>query len=351
MRSITMTMMLCLVAWAIQAQLSYLVVTPGASVVNSAEIHVHGFTDNQGQLINDGIIYCDADFACEGPYSGAGEISLQSALPSEIYVYDSLQTLTVNKPGANIQVPADLFVKSLFDLQNGVFDLVRQTLHIGTPTVDGTALGGDASSFVRNGEIIQNYTSGSTMRWPVGEGIGHPVDMEIVSIDPGSHWISGQFYSGQHLDAPASPNSYDGHWQFDHSGIANMEVNVVAQMHDELVTGLLPDLSLFGWSDPLWRGAIGSGADIEEGTFFIDPSPNLATWNGITEITDLALFSWPMGCTGDFDSNGTINTADMLMLLTEYGCMADCLYDLTGDGQVDTADLLEFLTLFGTDCL
>ena len=105
-----------------------------------------------------------------------------------------------------------------------------------------------------------------------------------------------------------------------------------------------------GLSNPLCRGATGSGADIEEGTLFVDPSPNLATWNGITELTDFALFSWPAACVGDFDSNGTINTADMLLLLAQFGCSSGCTLDLTGNDIIDTADLLEFLTAFGTDC-
>lgn len=49
---------------------------------------------------------------------------------------------------------------------------------------------------------------------------------------------------------------------------------------------------------------------------------------------------------GDFNGNGEVNVEDLLLILTEFGCLVDCLYDLDGDGDVDVADLLNFLGLF-----
>lgn len=350
MRTTISLILLCLVTSVMEAQLSYFVTTSGVSVVSDAEIHVHGYVDNLGHLVNDGIIYCDADFACEGQYSGVGEVSLQTSQGSEMYMYDSLETLTINKPGVDFISTTNLYVRSLFDLQDGALNLEGQELHIGTPSSDGMALGGSGASFVHNGAMIQNYTAASVIHWPIGDGLAHPIDMTILSIDPGSHWISGEFQSGLHPTAPSSANEYSGHWVFDHSGIANVQANIAAHYDDGLVSGLEDQLSLFGWSDPLWRGATGSGADIEEGTFTLDMGTNTATWDGISEITDFALFSGPAACFGDFDNNGTINTADMLMLLAQFGCSGGCSLDLTGNDIIDTADLLEFLTAFGTDC-
>jgi hypothetical protein len=53
---------------------------------------------------------------------------------------------------------------------------------------------------------------------------------------------------------------------------------------------------------------------------------------------------------GDLDNNGVINTNDLLLLLSNYGCTENCLADLSGDGIVTTSDLLLFLTIFGTNC-
>jgi hypothetical protein len=55
-------------------------------------------------------------------------------------------------------------------------------------------------------------------------------------------------------------------------------------------------------------------------------------------------------CMGDLDNNGVINTNDLLLLLSNYGCTENCLADLSGDGIVTTSDLLLFLTVFGTNC-
>lgn len=56
-------------------------------------------------------------------------------------------------------------------------------------------------------------------------------------------------------------------------------------------------------------------------------------------------------CAGDFNSDGVIDTNDLLSILGGFGCTGTCVHDLSGDGQVNTADLLQFLGLFGTACV
>ena len=56
-------------------------------------------------------------------------------------------------------------------------------------------------------------------------------------------------------------------------------------------------------------------------------------------------------CFGDFDHNGVINTADLLLLMAQFGCTSACgEYDLDGNGVVNTSDLLLFMAVFGTIC-
>jgi hypothetical protein len=55
-------------------------------------------------------------------------------------------------------------------------------------------------------------------------------------------------------------------------------------------------------------------------------------------------------CAGDFNFDGTINSADLLIFLTLFGCSNNCLADLNNDAAVNTGDLLIFLTIFGTSC-
>jgi hypothetical protein len=55
-------------------------------------------------------------------------------------------------------------------------------------------------------------------------------------------------------------------------------------------------------------------------------------------------------CYGDFNDDGIINTADLLIFLGDFGCIGPCVGDLNNDGIVSTLDLLDFLGVFGTDC-
>lgn len=58
-----------------------------------------------------------------------------------------------------------------------------------------------------------------------------------------------------------------------------------------------------------------------------------------------------VGCPGDFNSDGFVDTADILFFLADFGCLADCPADLDGDDQTNTTDLLEMLSVFGFPCL
>ena len=56
-------------------------------------------------------------------------------------------------------------------------------------------------------------------------------------------------------------------------------------------------------------------------------------------------------CAADLDNDGFTNTSDMLILLTEFGCMAGCgVADLNEDLVVNSSDILIFLTFFGSSC-
>ena len=56
------------------------------------------------------------------------------------------------------------------------------------------------------------------------------------------------------------------------------------------------------------------------------------------------------GCPGDFNSDGAISVADLLVYLGEFGCEVNCTADFDSDGLVNIADLLGFLSIFGDDC-
>ncbi len=56
-------------------------------------------------------------------------------------------------------------------------------------------------------------------------------------------------------------------------------------------------------------------------------------------------------CIGDFNGDNERNIADLLFMLSEYGCSgAQCITDLNDDNLVNTGDLSLFLAVFGTPC-
>ena len=55
-------------------------------------------------------------------------------------------------------------------------------------------------------------------------------------------------------------------------------------------------------------------------------------------------------CPGDVDGDGTVGVADILGVLSEFGCEANCNVDLDDDGQVGVSDVLEVLSQFGELC-
>ena len=55
-------------------------------------------------------------------------------------------------------------------------------------------------------------------------------------------------------------------------------------------------------------------------------------------------------CFGDFNNDGIIGIGDLLMLLGDFGCPANCNHDMNGDGSVTTSDMLVMLSVFGGTC-
>ena len=70
----------------------------------------------------------------------------------------------------------------------------------------------------------------------------------------------------------------------------------------------------------------------------------------------LQFFEWELewcntlpACAYDLDANGSIGNGDVVVLLSNYGCIGYCEGDLNNDGMVSVLDLLEILANVG-DC-
>ena len=55
-------------------------------------------------------------------------------------------------------------------------------------------------------------------------------------------------------------------------------------------------------------------------------------------------------CPGDINGDGSITVADILIILSEYGCTIGCSADVDADGSVTVSDVLVVLSLFGNPC-
>ena len=74
------------------------------------------------------------------------------------------------------------------------------------------------------------------------------------------------------------------------------------------------------------------------------------TGQGIDNNCDGIVSGNEVACLGDFNGDNQITVADLLILLTEFGCTSNCNFDLNNDGQVSVADLLILLTVLGNSC-
>ncbi len=67
---------------------------------------------------------------------------------------------------------------------------------------------------------------------------------------------------------------------------------------------------------------------------------------------DFHLLATPVACPGDLNTDGTIDTADLVVFLGSFGQTVPpgTAGDLNGDGSVNTSDLTQFLGVFGSQC-
>ena len=92
-------------------------------------------------------------------------------------------------------------------------------------------------------------------------------------------------------------------------------------------------------------GKNGSGTNYETGTTFSGAVTSTAAYKVSNHFT----FAMPRPylCPGDIDGNRVLDTADVSLMLLDFGPCAGCLSDLDGNGSTDIADLSLLLLDFG----
>lgn len=116
---------------------------------------------------------------------------------------------------------------------------------------------------------------------------------------------------------------------------------------EDVASGILTEVAYFDlypqsdspqfngtWSNyPFFPSGVVAVSHIEEGLFILKPT-----------IEPLA------GCPGDFNMDGDVTVADLLILISEFGCNVDCETDMDSNGAVTVDDLMQFLIAFVTGC-
>ncbi|GEM_PF-652747 len=59
---------------------------------------------------------------------------------------------------------------------------------------------------------------------------------------------------------------------------------------------------------------------------------------------------YAVACFGDLNNDSSVTVADLLLILSEFGCLSGCTTDINNDGLTTVGDLLELLSVFGTAC-
>ena len=68
--------------------------------------------------------------------------------------------------------------------------------------------------------------------------------------------------------------------------------------------------------------------------------------NGVIDPSEEA----PATCAEDVNEDGTVSVADILAILSDFGCTLECDADPNEDGAVNVNDILAVLAAFGTEC-
>lgn len=203
---------------------------------------------------------------------------------------------------------------------------------------------------------------GMVMQVEVLDGLLPPYALSIPDLPAGADLIDFQW----EMDGPGSfvcTVTGLGEWTGDHSLTIQVESvgNTVTESFDffiEAGTTWYADADGDGYGDAgntalacsQPEGYTADATDCNDASAVVYPGAP-GTEQGLDNNCDgLITGSEEAGCPGDFNSDGLISVADLLVFLGEFGCEENCSADFDFDGLVNIADLLGFLSIFGEDC-
>lgn len=173
-----------------------------------------------------------------------------------------------------------------------------------------------------------------TLVWTNTTGDGSwPADLAVAITDPngGCASVGGYNSSPPNCTEVGNYTLWPSGWQTTTSGSYSANLD-------------LTNLGLAGngtWSVALWNGYTTSGGAQYNANW---------TLSGLCTTDDGGGDNGTNDCPPDLDGDGTVTVSDALLLLGDFGCLANCTADLNGDGLTTTSDMLIFLGAFGEVC-
>lgn len=177
-----------------------------------------------------------------------------------------------------------------------------------------------------------------------------------------------EWYKASYHQPAAQGGDIDGYWNYPTSSnsvpVAGVDANYNNVIGDTTPVGNYPvnfhglfDMSgnVFEWNtgQPDNSSRAQRGGDWANSQFFMRAEDRLiATPTIETPLAGFRIASpvVALSCLGDINNDGIIDTADLGILLSQFGTSGSSIADLNGDCVVDTADLGILLSLFGTVC-
>ncbi|MCH2199189.1 MAG: hypothetical protein MK081_10440 [Flavobacteriales bacterium] len=266
--------------------------------------------------------------------------------------------IEIDKASGDVVLQSNLTIEDNFAqlmLTNGNITMADPSYRvIFGNAVDTGWSGGGNNSFI---DGIARKQGTGTLELPIGDN-GFWGMITITGVNTASEYYDAEFH---HVD-PASAGLV-GMLDTGLDHISSCEYWSTAH-----VGSFSPSVGLSFYEDRC--GPINAPADLrvtrfESGTWFnegysfhdsdevfasnVDPIMGAFTLASATPSNPMD-GSGAVGCPEDFNGDGVVAAADLLELLSQFGCVGSCSADLNGDGQVAAADLLQFLSAFGSNC-
>jgi hypothetical protein len=313
-------------------------------------------------LAHGGEIQCLSDVEVASTWGGGtsqlsfvGSSDQNFDLPFAATAFEGV--IELNKPSGNVILQSDLTIEDNFAQLSFVKGLLTSSLP-GTnvvrfsPGVDTGWSGGNNDSYIAGPVEKQGTgnifipTGDNGVFAPCGIADNNPTNTFVLEYHNESPQGAGY---GNIFGAGLDHVSSCEYWTIDY--LAGAAAARAILSYDTNRCGPIDNpsaLRVAVWESGQWENR---GLSADDGYYIT--SSLISDWNVLTlgsTTPENPMTGAAVPCVADYNLDGTRNTADLLILLSEFGCTSSCVTDLDGNDATNTADLLILLSVFGLDC-